>query len=251
MLKKYRIKQTDFASIWYVDLCAKKVTWTKEPASLSDNSEKKQTQSFFALQNNFNKKNWEILYSYFLNFREEHQSADLELKVVSKNGTKGRIRFSSNAIFEAGQVVAIISIVKEIPLKPKLMPGLNHQDPLKPEIETLSETGGWEFNILTRRLTWTKEVYKIYELDEKFDLNIKKAISFYPPASKKRLKTAVRNAIESGKQYNLKLTLLTAQLNLIEVRTIGKVVYNSDGDPIRLFGSINKINGKSETNREL
>lgn len=241
MHKRNIIEETILDSVWYVDLCARKVTYTNQPSSFSDDSSKTQTRCFSQLQKSFTPKSWEILLSYFVNVKKQGQLTDLKLEIIKQNGTKGRMCLSSKAIFENGIGIAVISVVKDISGKQNMRNSLNREESLISDKIVFPKIGGWEFNLLTRKLNWTKEIYMIYELDESFDLNVKSAISFYPPASKRRLKSAVRNAIEYGSQYNLKLSLLTAKLNLIEVRTMGNVIYNDSGIPVKLFGLIEEV----------
>jgi PAS domain S-box-containing protein len=105
------------------------------------------------------------------------------------------------------------------------------------ETEKVGKVGGWEFNIDTKKMTWTKEIYNIHEIDPTDDLTVIKGVNFYTPASKPIIEQAVQRAINHGEPFDLELEIITAKGNLRAVHTIGK----SDLEHHRVHGFFQDI----------
>ena len=104
----------------------------------------------------------------------------------------------------------------------------------------IGKIGGWELDIITNRLRWSAQTYKIHELPPYAAMTIEKALSFYTPESLKRVEHAMAACMERGKAYDIQVTLNTARNNVIQARTIGKPEYKN-GRLIRIYGVIQDV----------
>ncbi len=67
------------------------------------------------------------------------------------------------------------------------------------QTQELTRTGGWEFDVLTQKVFWTDEVYRIYEVDRDIDINnIRNAIRYYAPSDQAKIDLAFQRAVELG-----------------------------------------------------
>jgi PAS domain-containing protein len=99
---------------------------------------------------------------------------------------------------------------------------LQKSQDLLAQAEKLGKVGGWEFDIETRLLTWTKTVYDIHELDSTGQQTVDQGVNFYTPASRPIIERAVQRAIEQGEPFDLELEIITAKGNLRSVHVIGR-----------------------------
>lgn len=118
---------------------------------------------------------------------------------------------------------------------------LEHQKTnlLLEKMEKVSEIGGWDYDVKTKRITWTKGVYAIHGVSpEEFDPSDKDVdISFYHPDDKEHLDSAFTEILKTGKPYDLELRLMVADKIHKWVRTTGQAEYQ-DNEIVRVFGSI-------------
>ena len=115
---------------------------------------------------------------------------------------------------------------------------LQRTEDLLNETQRITKVGGWEFDVITRRVIWTDEVYRIHEVSTAYDPSSpEQDIQFYAPEDQKRIADAFQRAVEHGESYDLELQLVTAQGNRIWVRTMGQVE-SEDGKVVRVFGNI-------------
>ena len=90
------------------------------------------------------------------------------------------------------------------------------------ETERLGKVGGWEFDIDTRSMVWTEEIYRIHEVDQGYQPTVSDGINFYAPTSRPTIERAVQRAIDHGEPFDLELEIITAKGNLRCVHAIGR-----------------------------
>lgn len=104
----------------------------------------------------------------------------------------------------------------------------------------MAKVGGWQLDIPTMKLEWTKEVFSIHEVDLPDTPNVSEAISFYAPDVQPAIKAAVERALDDGTGWDLELPLITAKGKSIWVRANGFSEIEN-GKVSRLFGSFQDI----------
>lgn len=108
------------------------------------------------------------------------------------------------------------------------------------KISGAARIGGWELELATGTLHWTRETYKIHELSESHPLDVNTAINFYSDESQQKIREAVCRAINDGVPYDLTLKLFTAKGREVTVRTLGFPEWG-DGRITRIFGTIQDV----------
>ncbi len=117
---------------------------------------------------------------------------------------------------------------------------IRERDELLYEMGKLAQVGGWEFDTITLRGTWTEEVAKIHEVDLNSEISVEFGQRFYVGESHKIINSAINEAIEKGKPYDLELEIITAKGNKKWVRTIGYPVYEGN-KVVKVRGSFQDI----------
>ncbi len=119
------------------------------------------------------------------------------------------------------------------------------------QTQHITQVGGWEYNVATRQVIWTDEVYRIHEAGADFNLNdINRAISFYAPPDQARIDRAFRRAVEHGEAYDLELQFISATGRRKWVRTSGQADL-VDGQVTRVFGNIMDITERKRAEQTL
>jgi len=128
---------------------------------------------------------------------------------------------------------------------------LQKSEALLNETQRITKAGGWEYDPEKKKITWTDEVYNIYEVPKDFDPNnIDKDIEFYSPEERLLIKNAFNKAVTEGEPYDLELKFSPARGQHLWVRTIGKPVIQ-DGKIVRVIGNIMDITQRKLAEEEL
>ncbi len=127
---------------------------------------------------------------------------------------------------------------------------LSRQGKMMEGISRLSHTGGWELDITTMSLKWTKETYLIHEVPDDYKPDLDKGIEFYTSESRPIISTAVKCALAEGISFDEELTMITAKGRHIIVRALGEIVYEM-GIPKTLLGSFQDITKQKEVEESI
>jgi PAS domain-containing protein len=101
---------------------------------------------------------------------------------------------------------------------------------------TDTQIGTWECQLPFETLTWSDEVYEIFELPRGMPLTRSETLGFYTEESRAKLETIRAGAIEEQSTFSMDLEINTALGKQRWVRIHGEIEYQ-DGVPVRVFGT--------------
>jgi diguanylate cyclase (GGDEF)-like protein/hemerythrin-like metal-binding protein len=109
------------------------------------------------------------------------------------------------------------------------------------EAQQIAKVGGWEYDVQTRQISWTKEVFRIHEVAADFDPNdITRNFQFFAAEDRVTLLKAFELACSAGEPYDLELQLTGAQGTRKWVRTSARAEM-AEGMVQRIVGDIQDI----------
>ena len=111
------------------------------------------------------------------------------------------------------------------------------------ETQALAQVGGWDYDLASQKMTWTKEVYRIYGVADDYDpSNVSEDVKAYAPEDQQIIDQAFQKAISAGQPYDLVLRFINALGQQLWVRTRGNPVYEN-GQVVKVTGTIMDISG--------
>ena len=109
------------------------------------------------------------------------------------------------------------------------------------EAQRTAKMGGWEYSYSTLELTWTDEMFRIFETTPaKFTVSWDAMLAQCTPESRERFHNAWRRADTTDGQLDLELEITTLQNRRIWIRVIGHIE-KLEGRSVRAFGSVQNI----------
>ncbi|WP_119079359.1 ATP-binding protein [Chitinophaga alhagiae] len=116
--------------------------------------------------------------------------------------------------------------------------------------QLLSNTGGWEYNLETGQVFWTRHTYVIYEMEEDFVPDFDSSILFFDEADRPVMVRQVEDVILEQKPYDIELRITTRKNTPKWVRVIGTPVVK-DGRVVMIRGALMDITQKKKDELEL
>ncbi len=118
------------------------------------------------------------------------------------------------------------------------------------EVGEVAKVGGWELDVETKNVYWTRETYQIHEIleEEKFDL--KKAVLFFDTPGRSTLETALQRGMEKGEPFDLELPFTSAKGRHLWTRAMGQAV-QVNGKVVKLMGAFQDITERKRMENEL
>jgi len=127
--------------------------------------------------------------------------------------------------------------VKDVTDTKNLIVQLKKQNDSLMLAERISHSGHWRFDIKTKKLDWSAEVYRLHGLTNKTILpTIDDAIGFVQLKDRAQFKTIFDMAINQQQAFNIKTTLGTNSQKKIKVEIIAEIEWNNQGEAEAIFG---------------
>jgi hypothetical protein len=109
------------------------------------------------------------------------------------------------------------------------------------ETQRAAQMGGWEYSYVTRELTWTDEMYRIYDTSPReFSVSWDSMLARCTPESLRRFHEACDRAEAAAGPLDLELEVITLKQQRLWIRLIGQLQW-LDGRPFRAFGSVQNV----------
>ncbi len=118
------------------------------------------------------------------------------------------------------------------------------------ETAMIAKVGGWEIDLLSNKLSWTEETFRIHELEDDRSPDVATAIQYYHPEDQKIVTDAVQHAIKKGESFDFETRLITEKNNLKWVRAIGNIVLHQ-GSRVGVRGMIQDITEHKQAEEQI
>ncbi|HJT74684.1 MAG TPA: ATP-binding protein [Chitinophaga sp.] len=116
--------------------------------------------------------------------------------------------------------------------------------------QELSQTGGWELNLHTGEVFWTRHTYLIYDVGPDFVPSFDSMLSFYEEEYRPIINSFREAAISQRKAYDIELRIITAKQVRKWIRVIGVPVIK-DEEVVMIRGALMDITKRKEDELEL
>ena len=173
-----------------------------------------------------------------------------EFGFVRKDGGKITALLSATPLFKDGAYSGLLAGVSDITERKQTERSLRDSEQLLNEMSRLGKIGGWEHDLVTRKAVWTKETYRIAEIDTGPIPGPDEHLDFYPPKDRELLEKAYRHAVETGEPFDLELEVNTAKGRRIWTRAIGSPEFE-DGNCVKVKGTFQDITDQKRAELDL
>jgi len=149
-----------------------------------------------------------------------------------------------------GARTVFTAILRDITERKRAENALQEKDKLLTAVGTMAKVGGWEFDARTLQGTWTDQVARIHDMNPKEGTGAQLGLTFYQGESREKIETAVKDAIEQAKPYDLELEMTTAKGKRKWVRTMGQPVVEN-GVVVKVMGAFQDITERKHAEEEI
>ena len=113
--------------------------------------------------------------------------------------------------------------------------------------QKLAHIGSWEFNLITFELVWSKELYRIFELENQSDNGLYESYrNKFHPDDLIKLDTVINNATEKKEGYNFEHRIICNDGTIKYLSCIGETIINPEGILIGLKGTGQDITARKK-----
>ncbi len=114
------------------------------------------------------------------------------------------------------------------------------------------DAGIWDANLETGETWWSDRFYKLLGYNRgELDLNSEALLSFMPDEDRVRMEKAMHQHFEMGKPYRAEFRLKCKDGSFRWMEGSGKAIFDSNGRPVRMAGSMVDISAKKQLELDL
>lgn len=163
-----------------------------------------------------------------------------ELLNYHKNGTPYWIKINCEPLFEDDRHVGYMAIETDITDIKNLEDERKVHRDLLERAGDMAKLGGWQLDLVSNRPIWSDVVYEIHEVPLGSEVDLAKAIDFYPPETRPLIEKAIELAVSENIPWDIQTPFNTAKGNSIWIRTTGYAEF-TNGVATSLRGAFQDI----------
>lgn len=127
----------------------------------------------------------------------------------------------------------------------------NSEDQLK-EAQRVAHIGSWELDMTTGHLTWSDEIYRIFELDPaSFKVSYEAFLNVVHPEDRSWVDLTFKESIANRSAYGMEYRLLLPDARVKYVHEKGETSYDKEGRAFRAIGTVQDITEQKLTRERI
>jgi len=151
---------------------------------------------------------------------------------------------------DRGEIIGLIVFVLDISKHIVTTHQLNEtQNRLKFALSA-SKTGVWEWSVGSEKVTWSDELYDIFQTPKNTIITFERYQQLLHPNDRELVLNTIQNSIESKQGYHIKHRIIWPNEKVRWILGVGSVIVDSDGNPEKLLGTASDITDREEAKQE-
>lgn len=129
---------------------------------------------------------------------------------------------------------------------------LRHSEQGLSEAQRIAHLGNWNLDLVTNVLTWSDEIYRIFEIDpEKFDASYEAFLNTIHPDDRELVNKAYTDSLKDKRPYNIVHRLLMKDGRVKYVNEKCETHYADDGTPLLSIGTVHDVTERKRAEDEV
>jgi len=178
-------------------------------------------------------------------------SSMFEIRHRRRDGSLREVQVNSAPIEIAGRrhCVAIWTDISE---RKRREEAVRHSEAALKEAQRIALIGNWELDLASGGLTWSDEVFRIFELDPReFGASYQAFLDVIHPDDRGLVDSAYTDSVKNKVPYDIVHRLLMKDGRIKYVNERCETVYDGDGHPLRSIGTVQDITRRQLAEQQL
>ncbi|MDD3763114.1 MAG: PAS domain S-box protein [Nevskiales bacterium] len=165
----------------------------------------------------------------------------LELAAIRKGGDEFPMELSLSAVKLRGAWRAV-GIARDITERKRVEARILRSERSLAEAQRMAHLGSWELDLSSRALTWSDEIFRIFEIDPaRFDASYDGFLAAIHPDDREFVDQAYSTSVRTREPYDITHRLLMPDGRIKYVNERCETFYADDGTPLRSVGTVHDI----------
>jgi PAS domain-containing protein len=125
------------------------------------------------------------------------------------------------------------------------------QQQLFTQAQSLARIGNWEWDLKTKKLSWSDEVYSIYELKPQSSLSARKIRAYNHPDDVDMVDKHMQWSVNTLRPHDFFYRIILKEGKQKILHAKGEVKLDKKGVPVEMFGTLQDVTDQKEKERRL
>ncbi|OYT92023.1 MAG: hypothetical protein CFE43_10700 [Burkholderiales bacterium PBB3] len=144
-----------------------------------------------------------------------------------------------------GQIVGVVLVFSDVTEQYRVREQLATSAQLLERTGEMAKIGGWEVDLRSMQLTWSRQTYHLHEVDPATQPTLQQSMELVTPEARPTVQAALQDATTTGNPWDMEVQLMTTQGRRFWARLQGRVEMEN-GKPIRLLGATQVITERKQ-----
>jgi len=179
----------------------------------------------------------------------EHGSDRFETHHRRKDGQLFDVEVSTTYWKDSEKFFVFIHDISE---RKQLIRRLEREQALLSEAQKMANFGSWELNLLSGKLEWSAEIFKIFEIDPLiFSASYEAFLNVIHPDDREAVNNAYSRSLEDRNPYQIthRLMMTDGRIKWVEERCSN--YFDDKGKAVRSVGTVQDVTEREETSAQL
>lgn len=170
------------------------------------------------------------------------ESYQHQFTITTSTGVHKWLMARGEAILDSeGRICRIAGTAQDITNEQRLLDQLQHSEVLYKQAQTIGRIGNWLMDIGTGEISWSDEVYHIYEIDvaDKAFLRMEKALVV--PSDRAIMDECIQHCIATGTPFNCQYRIQLPNGTIKYLRSKGELLLQKKLSAPQLVGTVQDI----------
>lgn len=160
-----------------------------------------------------------------------------------KNGDLYWEKATISPVFNNKKIITnYIAVKQDITAEKSREKEMNRRERILNDIESLSKTGGWEYDVTSNHIFWSDELYNLHGFDPSTEKNhIENSLQCYHPDDRNLVEDSFKECLKTGKDYDLTLRFQDVKGNQKWIRTKSHAILNDEKKVVKIIGSVKDV----------
>jgi len=165
----------------------------------------------------------------------------IETEGVRKNGEVFPVELIISSLYVNGKLF-ISGTIRDISERKKIEDKLRKSEERLAEAQGIARLGNWDLDVVTNELWWSDEIYRIFGLKPReFGATYEAFLDTVHPEDREYVLRSVHEAVYNGEHYSIQHRIVLPGGDVRIVHERAKVVFDDNGQPVRMMGTIQDI----------
>ncbi len=184
--------------------------------------------------------------------RNEYIASDYTFRIILPSGklkylhVKGDVSYGANNL-----AVGLYGTVQDVTERQLLFEKLQESDLLFKQAQELSHIGNWSWDLVSGKITWSDELYRIYGRQLGSEITFDKIMVLNHPEDHENIKQNLQDCMDSGKpmESNYRAVLKDGTLKMLYAKT--EALTDKSGKVYKLVGTIQDVTKQKLVEKKL